>query len=267
MRRLIVHHAAALRGIELLAPARAIEEVGVVGRRDHRNSPTAPQAMISRAVHDRQRRSCGCGRRSARTPARARRLRSSRGNPPASAPSAFRRGRACRARRRPRRWRDGTDAASRCRRPPRSGSAHISSTVASARALKSARNASRASGRGSAPATISSFVAGKRRQHDAERPAEPRDADPELRVRSCWPYQLDHDVAGARARHADHDVRRLLVLGQHQVAVVDVAGDELGLARAAGAALAAERHVVTGRAQRFQDRWCRPARRRERRST
>ena len=49
---------------------------------------------------------------------------------------------------------------------------------------------------------------------------------------------VDGNLVGERARDANHDVVNAFVISEHQVAVIDLAGGELGAASAAGAGLA-----------------------------
>ena len=71
MRRLIEHRAAALRGVELLRPARTVEKVRVVDGVDHAHGPEARRLRSARAAAPPAHRTNGCGRPPGATPARS----------------------------------------------------------------------------------------------------------------------------------------------------------------------------------------------------
>src|SRR5579883_2758908 len=64
---------------------------------------------------------------------------------------------------------------------------------------------------------------------------------------------VDHQLIAACAGHTYHDVARALVVGEYQVAMIRLAGDQPGAAGAAGAAFARARYVEAAGAQRLED--------------
>src|ERR1019366_5984478 len=74
---------------------------------------------------------------------------------------------------------------------------------------------------------------------------------PAREIRANLP--INRDLVAARARDANHDAVGALMLGEHQVAMVRLAGEQLGAAGSAGAGLARARHLEALIAQGFED--------------
>ena len=158
---------------------------------------------------------------------------------------------------RARRARRASGAASRCR-PPRRRDRRtaLRPSHRPARRNPAAKLLARLGARIGGGDQSHARIARERRQHQREGAAEAGDADAQLAV-AQGPRLAHRSITSSsrlRARHADHDVVGLLVLGQHEVAMVRLASQQPGPAGAAGAALArAWRRRWPCGAQRLQD--------------